>query len=465
MNSVNFDDELVLLLSEARSKGYCLSRRGTSWSEKDLLRLAQKLDLGLERTAVLLIKHRWTAFAGKRERRATHQDVNVSARKCDFDPDPAGLFDLLQEYDDSPSANGYSPEDFRDLVRTAILNDIQKVSIRSQECEHFVDGIRVGRNVLQEGDAKARERLCGARGHWILRCEEQGDLLLSLANQDLANARVNQEFIFTYGSTYIELEELAHTSHSLRTRIRLKESNPDLTATKLDELMAEQAEQDRQELEELKSWDVQIPPIAPAGGELSTEQVEEYRSKVRAALRRLWMLLHPDRLQVQRPADYAKLSSRQRTRLDDLWNEIMKVRLSELAFARGQLGYAQRSLERLLQAEREAKAILQDIPGIDLDAKYQVQGTTIEERIQWYEAECHLLDDDISNVRAQLKALIDDPDIQERRATVALPPEHQEEIRQQMKEQIERYLEIVGALQEHLDDLMKRRHLERETIL
>ena len=465
MSTVNFDDELARLLTEARSKGHCLSKHGTSWTEKDLLQLAQKLDLGLERTTVLLIKHRWTAFAGKRERRATDQDVDVSVHKCDFDPDPAGLFDMLQGYDGLPSANGYSPEDFRDLVRTAILNDIHMVSIRSQECEYFVEGIRVGREVLQEGDTRARERFCEARGRWILRCEEQGDLLLSLANQELANARVNQEFMLTYGSTYIELEELAHTANSLRTRIRLKEANPDLTATELDDLMTEQAEQDRQKLEELKSWAVQIPPIAPAGGELSIEQVEAYRSKVRAALRRLWMLLHPDRLQVQRPADYAKLSSKQRGRLDDIWNEIMKVRLSELAFAPGQLGYAQRSLERILQAEREAKAILQDIPGIDLDARYQVQGATVEERIQWYETECHLLDEDITNVRAQLKALIDSPDIQERRATLAVPPQHQEKIRQEMKEQIKRYLEIVGALQEHLDDLMKRQDMETETIL
>ena len=236
MSTVNFDDELARLLTEARSKGHCLSKHGTSWTEKDLLQLAQKLDLGLERTTVLLIKHRWTAFAGKRERRATDQDVDVSVHKCDFDPDPAGLFDMLQGYDGLPSANGYSPEDFRDLVRTAILNDIHMVSIRSQECEYFVEGIRVGRKVLQEGDTRARERFCEARGRWILRCEEQGDLLLSLANQELANARVNQEFMLTYGSTYIELEELAHTANSLRTRIRLKEANPDLTATELDDL-------------------------------------------------------------------------------------------------------------------------------------------------------------------------------------------------------------------------------------
>ena len=465
MNVMTLDDELTLLLSEARSKGYSPSRRGTSWSEKDLLQLAQKLDLGLERTAVLLIKHRWQDFAGKRERGAMHQEVNISADKRDFDPDPAGLFDLLQEYDGLPSANGYSQEDFRDLVRTAVLNDIHMVSVRSKECEHFVEGIRVGRKVLLEANVEVRERLCEVRSRWVLRCEKHGDLLLSLANQELANARVNQEFMLTYGSTYTELEELAHTANSLRTRIRLKESNPDLTATKLDELMSEQAEQERLELEELRSWAVLIPPINPAGAELSAERVEEYRSKAKAALRRLWLLLHPDRLQAQRPADYAKLSSKQRGRLDDIWNEIMKVRLSELAFAPGQLGYAQRSLERILQAEREAKAILQDIPGIDLDARYQVQGATVEERIQWYETECHLLDEDITNVRAQLKALIDSPDIQERRATVALPPEHQDEIRQQMKEQIERFREIVGALQERLNDLMKRQDVETETIL
>lgn len=76
---------------------------------------------------------------------------------------------------------------------------------------------------------------------------------------------------------------------------------------------------------------------------------------------------------------YSIMDINNTAKLKEIWNEIMKVRPVELAFQSNQLGYHQRSLDRVLQAEREARAILEAILGIDLAAKYQVQGNTAGE--------------------------------------------------------------------------------------
>jgi len=168
-------------------------------------------------------------------------------------------------------------------------------------------------------------------------------------------------------------------------------------------------------------------------------------------LRRVWKLLHPDRL--AKHDGYEAISPQQRERLKELWNEILKVRPDELAFAPHQLGYHQRSLDRILQMEREARAILEDIPGIDLDPKYTAQGKTPEERIQWYETQCRLLDGDIEEIRAHLKAKIDDVEIAERRALLASSEIQREKLREQMAARVKQLHSEVAMLQDQLDRL------------
>lgn len=454
MTHTTLDHDLTVLMAEAGTKQVPFTRPTAGWREPDVIRLAQSLGLDMERTLLLMLKARWEDALGNRSRDDAPYGIAPEALEHGFDPDPPGMLAALEAAGvEIPGATDARAR-LCDMVREAMLNRMHRMALRSPECERFIARVQAEATMLDAADAGMRERLAEARGQWILDCSVHADLLLALVNQQLINARVQQRFMQVYGDLYVELEELAHRADSLRIRIRLKEANPSMTDAQLDDEMRGFEAKAEQALEDLKALAVGVPPIPlPGMGTLSAEQVEDYQRQVKDALRRVWRLLHPDRL-TQREG-YRIISPRQRERLKELWNEIMKVRPAEMAFEPAQLGYGQRSLERILQAEREARAILESIPGLDLDARYQVCGDTPEECIRWYEAESRILADDIARTRAHLKALIDDPDVRERKATLDLPTEQRDIIRHQMREQTEQSRVTVASLAGQLKSLFE----------
>jgi len=211
----------------------------------------------------------------------------------------------------------------------------------------------------------------------------------------------------------------------------------------------------RRELDKMRDLSLVLPPpLTPDGGVINAEQVEEYLQKVKTILRRIWRLLHPDKM--ERRKGFRKISRIQRDKLKELWNEIMKVRPEELAFEPNQLGYNQRSLERILQMEREAKTILEGMPGINLEAKYKVQGENAEERIKWYETECRLIEEDLEKTRALLTAEIEDPEVAKQRAMLDVSGPHRERALKQMRDKIDDLRSRVETLQDQLDHLFEK---------
>jgi hypothetical protein len=452
MTPTTLDNDLTVLMSEARTKQVHFTRPSAGWREPDVIRLAQSLGLDIERTLLLTLKARWEASEGNGSRDDAPDGIASEAVELAFDPNPPGMLAALEAAGVAVPTATDSRKRLCDVVREALLNRMHRMALRSPECERFIARVQAEAAMFDGADVGIRERMVEARGQWILDCSVHSDLLLALVNQQLINARVQQRFMQVYGDLYVELEELTHRADSLRVRIRMKEANPSLTVAELDNEMLDFEAKAQQAMEDLKALAVGVPPISlPGMGTLSAEQVEDYQRQVKDALRRVWRLLHPDRL-TQREG-YRIISPRQRERLKELWNEIMKVRPAEMAFDPGQLGYGQRSLERILQAEREARAILESIPGLDLAARYQVCGDTPEECIRWYETESRILADDIAQTRAQLKALIDDPDVRERKATLDLPTEQKDEVRNQMRKQTEQLRATAAAMERQLEDL------------
>lgn len=456
MSKSSLQDDLALLVTEARAQNLSVSNPVGTWTEMEIVNLTRALDLGIERTLILLLKARWEVFLVSHPNADLRQSLNSIELKGDFDPDPGGMLRLLETQGLRSPISGDSRESLTNFVREAVLNQMHQVPIRSPECEQFVFNAREDAKVFNSADAKTKERLADARGRWISRCAYHADLLLALANQQLANARINHQFMQEeYGDLYIELQSLDRSEFLLLTKISLKQTDLTMTCDELDQKMLKSEEEVRKELDKMRDLALVLPPpLTPDGEVISAEQVEEYKEKAKTVLRRVWMLLHPDRL--ERREGFRFTSARQRERLKELWNEIMKVRPEELAFEPQQLGYNQRSLERILQMEREAKTILESMPGINLQAKYKVQGENAEERIKWYETECRLIEEDLEKTRALLTAEIEDPEVAKQRAMLDVSGPHREKALKQMRDKIDDLRSRVETLHDQLDHLFEK---------
>lgn len=62
MTKSSLQDDLALLLTEARAKNPSVSNPAGTWTETEIVNLARALDLGIERTLILLLKARWEVF-------------------------------------------------------------------------------------------------------------------------------------------------------------------------------------------------------------------------------------------------------------------------------------------------------------------------------------------------------------------------------------------------------------------
>jgi hypothetical protein len=451
MNQSLLKDDLSLLFAEASARNLNVSDPNRARTQESaIVNLARVLDLGIERTLLLLLKARWESFRGSHPGAETWLGGNALKAQNHFDPDPEGMLDRMKR--EGLWSPDFGHEFVSSFIQEAILNRIHQAPIRSPECERFVVNTQAEQRVSRSADPEAKERLIDARSRWILRCALHADLLLAMVNQQMANARITQGFMQVYGDLYIELRSLESEKEGLLARIALKRDDLSLTRDEMEECLRNSDEKIRKEIEEMTALALVLPPFpVPELGSITAKEAEEYRQEVKTVLRRVWKLLHPDRL--AQHEGYEAISPQQRRRLKELWNEIVKVRPDELAFGPHQLGYHQRSLDRIFQMEREARAILEDIPGIDLDPKYTAQGKTPEERIQWYENQCRLLDGDTEEIRAHLKAKIDDVDIAERRALLASSEIQREKLREQMAAGVKQLHSEVAMLQDQLDHL------------
>jgi len=453
MNQSSLKDDLNLLFAEAKARNLSVSDPNRTRSKAPaIVDLARALDLGIEQTLLLLLKERWECFHDPHREGEARQGVKALKGRNHFDPDPDGMLDRMKREGLWRPSPGQSREFVSSFIQEAILNRIHEAPMRSPEWERFVANAQDEQRVFQSADMETKERLVDARGRWILRCALHEDLLLALMNQQMANARITQVFMQIYNDLYIELCSLDSKKEGLLARIALKSDDLSLTRDEMEACLRKSDEKRQKKIEEITALSLVLPPFpVPEIGSITAEEVEEYRKEVKTALRRVWKLLHPDLL--AKHDGYEVISLIQRERLKDIWNEIIKVRPDELAFEPCQLGYQQRSLERILQMEREARVILETMPGIDLDPKYTVQGKTPEQRIQWYETQCRLLDEDIEETRAQVTAQTHDPDIAERRAVIDLSEIQRDKMREEMAAQVQQLLSEVSTLQDQLDRL------------
>jgi len=433
MKHVPLTEDLAALLPAGEGGTQAIEEK--QWTDEDLVQLGQVLDLGPERTLALVLKRQW----------------EESRSGAEFAPESIALFQLLERHD---QLAGLDEEGVHGLAREMLLADLFHVAADSPELEQFVERSTASRDLLTNATPEQRERLWQGKHEWLELSEEQGDILMLIEQQRLAAARVNQQFMSQCGEAFVELQEQADRVRSLQARLEFKQADPGLTRGQLAEMVAEQEVAARDELEQLKLLAVCLPTTElPEGlGTLSVEDVAEYDRECKAALRRIWFLLHPDRL--KKHPSYDQLTEKQMEQIGALWNRVLRIRDGELACHPQQIGYRRRTLEVLLQAEREAIAIL-EAAGVDTDIHLVVQGATIEQQIEWYEQEVQRLEADITAARAELKAILDDPAVRERRAILAMSARQLEKIIEQMRAKAGQYREQAEALDARLDDAFK----------
>lgn len=439
-----------------------LLNQDRSPSSQSLIRLGDSLQIGLIRILALVLKREWECHLSDRVDTYPEESVGirygmreVTMLKQGFNPNSEILFELFEAEGGLAKNGGYDRRSFGILIREMILADMYFVRNQGNELEAFVRRSMKTRALLRECTPTQEETFWAAKCQWQQLQEELGEHLLTLEGRRLENANIVSKWMSLFGSEYIALMEQANRIENLELRIGLLTTHPNLTSEELDQMVEKTEAKMRIDLEKLRfeAETFRYPRRIHSTEKIDPEEFSRYRQECKRVLRELWLLIHPDLLQ-HHPA-YEKLTEGQKEQLGKLWHRVMRIRPEEIGFDPGVVGYNNRSLQILLDAQASAKAILAH-SGLDTETSLIIEGETLAEQVAWLQRATDRLECEIENVQAELKTLLEQDDIWDKSALLACSPEQQEKARAEMLERAEEYRQQADALEINLSTLLQK---------
>lgn len=428
-------EDLALLDSDGATDRADLVASTTQPSEAyaEIVGLAHEAGLGFVHALALLLKceserqqqdgsaemFNGRALLGKWPVRSLHDAL----RQC-FDDATLGTIDQLNV-----------------LVTEMRLLGLDQVATNSDALTFFARQQKLTREQASAVDEVTRRCFDVRKQAWLRLNEELGELCLLREDHALRMEASRQEFMQLFATEFLaERSELARLELA-RLALELLEKEPQLTAAQVTERLQEEIARRRETLAGYQR--------SAAYGLLSATGVNlqdgsEDQAQTKHLLRKLAMLIHPDRL------NGLPLTDEQRQALMRIWHDTNRLR----AQYDGE-GRLSRSNELLRHSLRKAQQIL-EMAGIeDLDPTSTIRGGTLQERIDWLGEACDALEHRVASVQAELFVHSGDQELNYMRALLAAPETAQEEERLKMKTNAERYRTAAEKLERDLDGLLQ----------
>lgn len=433
---------------------------------EDLIRLAAFMHLDIYRALALVLKGEWEFFhahdyKGWRPGRGSvaeilgcAQDAEVQEVKVRFNPDTRKLYQELERCGRMVSSAFYDEESFDLLAQEMILADIHRVALRSAEMDDFAKRMGDQWRLFQEGTPEEQQEFWFHKCVWIDLQEQLGDECMRMENHRLKNANIRRQWLKTFGPMEIELQEAIDRYTSLERRIHLKQADPDLNREEVSEMVAEIEKRQKEALRELilqEAW-AKVDPDESVFGPIDKHGIQKHQEKSKKVLREIWKLVHEDRL-IQSP-EYQKLSLKQKEKLREILLRTLSIRPEETGYSQAIIRHDMRSIQMLERILEQVKRILGNA-GIDTPEDSIVRGNTLAEQIDWLKGEIQVLDRQLMDTQAALKALLEDSEARHQERILKTSGQHLM-LQEEMKAQTREYSDQADALEAELEALFAK---------
>ena len=349
------------------------------------------------------------------------------------------LHDALdQAFDDNTVG---SIDELNILVMEMRLLGLDQVAADGEALEYFSKQARLTRQQASEADTPTKRRYDLRKQAWLRLNDELGELSLFREDRALRMEALRQKFMQFFAAEFLaERAQLARMELA-RMALELLREQPDLTAAEIDERLRDEI---RRRSETLAAYQLSAAYGAQTALALDETDSRESLATAKQLLRKLAMLIHPDRL-AELP-----LTDEQRQQLARIWHDTNRLRAES-----DESGLLRRSNDILRQNIRKAEQIL-EMAGIEaLDPTSTIRGTTLLERIEWLEQACEALEHRIASIQAELYVLGSDQELSYMRALLSAPESAQEEERESMKGNAERYRKEAQEIEAKMNVLLK----------
>ncbi|MBI5018107.1 MAG: hypothetical protein HZB55_21795 [Deltaproteobacteria bacterium] len=401
-------------------------------SDAELVSFGRLSQLDVRQALTLVLKRQWERYVAVRAEKERDGNVGASPSAAaggpgacrhlsrEFHPGADGsataeeLFALFEEQEHYASRSGYDARSFQALAHHCILLNLHLLSIHGPEMEAFAASQSAERSLLRVAPAALSDAYWLKQRLWREMEDEVGSLLLALEARALENQRLQQQWMETFGPSYLPLVELECRFASLERMIRRKGEYPDLGLQKLEKLEGEHLRREEQEAARLRCLlaRAKAGPLPGAGGmPLEGAEVLAYEEDSRKLLREIYRLTHPD------VVGHRCFTEAQKERLADCYREAVAF-ADAAALDDVEIALGMRSLPSLQSILVRARRIWECM-GLDVNEASVIRGDTLAERMEWLDAKIAELEEEAKGVRADLLAAATDPDVREKRASMA----------------------------------------------
>lgn len=370
-----------------------------------------------------------------------------------FNPDTDKLFQLFDGHDLLTAEDGYDARSFDTLVQEMLLGGMHLVGLDSPELESFIQQGRQRQRMLREGTPAQQE------SHWISRCalfekhRELEDLHFTAENRRLENENVHLRYLAAVGEELTELQRQEGRLELARVRLTIKEELEEITHEELEEEVARRREELARELESLRlevNSSAAMVVLGQEGGvPVSPEEREEYERAVKKVIHKICWLTHEDRLSNNEA--FEKLTERQQAFLSRTLQKMNRINDLEKGRPQNNIGHKMRDLAVLNHILEQVELTLQNA-GIDIDVELKIQGDTLPLQLEWMERELARLTRFCERVRAELKCLLEDPEVGQKQRVLA-DAGKVEILKREMKTSAERISREADDLERALGEL------------
>jgi len=346
-------------------------------------------------------------------------------------------------------------EKIKTLANQMIRSRLQVHSIESVTFKSLVSKWIDELKQLKLGDEKQQEIFWINKCTWLEAIAYVKDILFSIEEARLKNAKIENRFLNVFNEEYLTLEEVIFQVNKLKRRIEILEANPGMSKEVLEQTLKEFEEKDNEEFEKLK-FDVEMAPlidIMSPDDTIDDEALVDYKRKFKEVLFKICFLLHPERWEYI-PA-YKKITDDELKQLKGLWGRAMEIKANELQYPEESVGGQMRTLSSLMDIFATVKKIL-DHAGLDVNTEYIIEGETLSERIEWLEKEIKALKENIKNRQNELIMIKRDKETLTQKQVVKCESEH-EKVKKDMMEQVEKYRQEKAELEERFEKINRQR--------
>jgi hypothetical protein len=398
-------------------------------SDRDLIRLGIFCRLAFERCLAMVLKGQWELFFEKesridndggknREWAQSFQQLNLLEALVAF-PDEAKqlslefnpgygncantdvLFELFEQHNHVATEAGYDLAKFNTLINQMIMAHAHLLGLHSPELDAFIAERHKEQALIKDSSEEEQDEFWRLKLIWLEQQNIIENWLLQLENQRLKNANIHQKWVATFGELFFALKEKQYQVLSLQRRIQFKMTNPKLNKEALEQLEQEALKEEHEALSNLQSEVVVaglLQTLGTHGQSMNPKEQADYEREVKRVLLKIHFKTHPDRL----PEEFTQ---QQRQELEDYFLSVRKINPKEI-------GLDGRSLPQLLQILDHVEAIWESM-GLDIDARQVIRGETLKDQLAWLQKEIQRFEQELAEIRNDLKLLCDDPEIRE----------------------------------------------------